>query len=132
VAFTLVNARENVLVSTSGLSMSCSKTGSSTSVLSTECCPLYELPGSEWIWTSKDAVDYDYCNVTTTFVRHAYYSQIMVEFQSPDAEYFYVNGKKCLSEWKGIDDASSCFTSAGTYQLTFESRHTEGGLWDDF
>ena len=120
----LSSSRENIITSQPGLSIACSKTGTSTTIALRHPQLSYEISGAEWIWTSNSPEDYDFCNVTVSFSLHSTYSIIMVDFESPDAEYVYVNGIKCLSEWNGIEEISSCFNGIGNYQVTFQSKHT--------
>ena len=122
----LTSAREYKVPSGPSLSISCSKTGLSTTIISPTYSYLNPIPGTDWIWTNAGLLDQDHCNVTMPILRHSIYEDIFLTFYSPDTDYVYVNGVVCSSMWDRTISIRSCFPLAGHYNLTLQSKHTSG------
>ena len=122
----LTSAREYKVASGPSLSISCSKTGLSTTIISPTYSYLNPIPGTDWIWTNAGLLDQDHCNVTMPILRHSIYEDIFLTFYSPDTDYVYVNGVVCSSMWDRTISIRSCFPLAGHYNLTLQSKHTSG------
>ena len=122
----LISAREYTVSSGPNLSIACSKTGISATILSPTYNYLNPISGADWIWTNGGVLAHDYCNVTLSILRHSNYEDISLTFYSPDVKHFYVNGVICGSLWDRTANVASCFPHAGYYNLTLQSRHTTG------
>ena len=127
------DTRNNILKSTADMNIVCSASGTNKTIVSSTYSSKNDIPDAEWIWTAYGVKSYDYCNVTASFLKHSD-SDILLWFDSADSKAFYVNDVLCDINFD--DDinanASSCFSSIGKYNVTFQSKHSSGSYGMSF
>ena len=110
----LVSAREYAFPSGPNLSIACSLTGVSTTILSPTYSYLNPISGADWVWTNAGVLAHDFCNVTVSILRHSNYNDIFLAFYSSGTEHLYVNGVMCGSVWDRTASITSCFRMPDT------------------
>ena len=126
------DTRNNILKSTAGMNIVCSVTGTNKTIASSTYSSKNDISDAEWIWTAYGIKSYDYCNVTASFLKHSS-SDILLWFDSADSKAFYVNDVLCNINLNNINaNASSCFSSIGKYDVTFQSKHSSGSYGMSF
>ena len=119
-------AKEHEMLSSSGLKIVCSITGTGRTIDSSEYSHLNPIPGTSWIWSSEGIEENDNCNITAIVLIHSNNSDTTATISTPDGGNFYVNGMFCASISYGSMNVSSCFTRAGYHELTFRILHGTG------
>ena len=115
------NLKENIVVSKSGLDISCSITGLSSTAISTVHSSKNNIAGTDWVWTYNGPVDNDNCNVNIVFFKHSL-SNITLQFDGEDVQNFFVNSALCWSGGRGTltsVSVSECFGLTGFMSLLF-------------
>ena len=120
----LSSAREQVMLSSPGLSIVCSLTGQGKTVRSSDYSYFNPISDADWIWSSQGIVANDDCNITVSFLVHSDNSDITVNISSPDQASFYVNGAFCANMADGAVSANSCFSHIGYHEITFRVTHS--------
>ena len=115
------NLKENTVISKSGLDISCSITGLSSTAISTVHSSKNNIAGTDWVWTYNGPVDNDNCNVNIVFFKHSL-SNITLQFDGEDVQNFFVNSALCWSGGRGTltsVSVSECFGLTGFMSLLF-------------
>ena len=126
--FWLGSAREQLMLSSHGLSIVCSVSGAGTTIESSDYSSLNSFPEADWIWSSTGIVSNEHCNITFSFLVHSITSSISLSVSTPGSSSFYVNGALRTSIANGTIGCDSCFSNAGYHTLTVKVLHGTGAF----